>query len=225
MLSVAIATCRPESVALLIRTHAPLDGLRDEGLPLRLALRAKEPELALLLLKAGASPDPQGGPSGPRRTAITVNALDAIRMLLDSGMDPNVMEATGNRPLHTAVDMEHFPAAELLLDRGADPWAIDSSGANLASSATMPMATSSAAEESAQLLLAARARSLGRPMPVPSPRAIARSGYKQTGRPRRREPRAPRPFQRRSFPSCLRTPQSSHCARRPELKRLAGDRL
>lgn len=172
VLSVALATCRPEAVDLALRSGAPLNGLDDAGLPLRLALRAKDPGLAHQLLQAGASPNPRGNPSGPLRTAITLNALGAVRMLLDFGADPNVMEATGNRPLHTALDMEHFRIVELLLDRGADAWAIDSGGANLASSATMPMVTASRMEAEAQLRLAARLKGLGWPEPAPSPRQI-----------------------------------------------------
>jgi hypothetical protein len=52
MLSVAIATCRPQALALMVRNSAPLDGAEGQGLPLRLALRAKDPTLAHLLLAA-----------------------------------------------------------------------------------------------------------------------------------------------------------------------------
>jgi len=172
MLSVAVATCRPEAVALIVRSGAPLNGLDDRGLPLRLALRAEDTGLAHQLLQAGASPNPRGHPSGPLRTAITLNALGAVRMLLDFKADPNAMEATGNRPLHMALDMEHFRIAELLLDRGADAWAIDSGGANLASSVAMPMLTTSEMEARAQRRLAARLKRLGWPEPTPSPRQI-----------------------------------------------------
>ncbi len=172
MLSVAVATRRPEAVALIVRSGAPLNGLDDRGLPLRLALRAGDPGLAHQLLQAGASPNPRANPGGPLRTAITLNSLGAVRMLLDFGGDPNVMEATGNRPLHTALDMEHFRIAELLLDRGADAWAIDSGGANLGSSAVMPMVTRSELESEAQRRLAARLKRLGWPEPAPSPHQI-----------------------------------------------------
>jgi uncharacterized protein len=172
MLSVALATCRIDAVDLVIRGGAPLDGVEDKGLPLRLALRAKDPEFAHHLLKAGASPNPAGNPSGPLRTAITLNSLGAVRMLLDFRVDPDIMEATGNRPLHTALDMEHFRVAELLLDRGADPWAIDSGGANLGTAATTKMLTDSAEEAEAQRRLAARLEKLGWPEPPPSSREV-----------------------------------------------------
>lgn len=172
MLSVALATCRADAVDLVIRGGAPLDGVEDQGLPLRLALRAKDPDFAHRLLSAGASPNPKGSPSAPLRTAIALNSLGAVRMLLDFRADPNVMEATGNRPLHTALDMEHFRIAELLLDRGADAWAIDSGGANLGTAATTKMLTESAEEEAAQRRLAGRLAKLGWPEPVPSFRDV-----------------------------------------------------
>nr|WP_243853057.1 ankyrin repeat domain-containing protein [Sphingomonas naasensis] len=172
MLSVALATCRAEAVDLVIHGGATLDGVDDKGLPLRLALRAGDPGFAHRLLSAGASPNPRGNPIGPLRTAIALNSLGAVRMLLDFRADPNVMEATGNRPLHTALDMEHFRIAELLLDRGADPWAIDSGGANLGTAATTPMLTDSAEEAQAQHRLAARLAKLGWPDPAPSSRDV-----------------------------------------------------
>lgn len=172
MLSVALASCRVEAVDLVVKGGAPLDGVEDKGLPLRLALRAADPKFAHLLLEAGASPNPKGNPSGPFRTAVTLNSLGAVRMLLDFRGDPDVMEATGNRPLHTALDMEHFRVAELLLDRGADPWAIDSGGANLGTAATTEMLTDSAEEAQAQQRLAARLKKLGWPEPVPSFREV-----------------------------------------------------
>jgi len=172
MLSVALATCKLDAVDLVVRGGAPLNGVEDKGLPLRLALRAKDPAFAHRLLDAGASPNPPGNPEGPLRTAITLNSLGAVRMLLDFRADPEVMEATGNRPLHIALDMEHFRIAELLLDRGADPWAIDSGGANLGTAATTKMLTDSAEEAEAQRRLAARLQKLGWPEPVPSFREV-----------------------------------------------------
>ena len=93
-------------------------------------------------------------------------------MLLDFGADPNVMEATGNRPLHTALDMEHFRIAELLLDRGADAWAIDSGGANLGTAATTKMLTDSTEQAEAQRRLAERLKRLDWPEPAPSAREV-----------------------------------------------------
>lgn len=172
MLSIAVATCNPDAVDLVAHGGAPLDGVDDQGLPLRLALRATDPGLAHRLLAAGASPNPHGNPSGPLRTAIALNSLGGVRLLLDFRANPNVAEGTGNRPLHTALDMEHFRIAELLLDRGADPWAIDNGGANLGTAVSTPMLTDVLDEAEAQKRLAARAVRLGWPSPAPTPREV-----------------------------------------------------
>jgi len=167
MLTVAIASCDPALVSLLLDHGAPPDGAQP-GLPLDLALRADDPELAFRLLKAGAHPNPKGHPTGPLRTAIELNSLGGVRMLLDFHADPNVQESNGRRPLHIALDTEHFRIAELLLDRGADPWAVDHGGANLGSSVVAPMATNAPPEDAARQRLRARLARIGWPEPVPS---------------------------------------------------------
>lgn len=166
MLSVAVASCDAAAIDLVAGKGAQLDG-RDPGVPLMLALRATKPDLAFRLLKAGASPTPKGDAIGPFSTAIELNSLGAVRLLLDFHADPNVMEATGNRPLQTALDMEHFRIAELLLDRGADPWAIDGGGGNLGSSLATPMLTRSSEEAAARERLRARLTKLRWPSPAP----------------------------------------------------------
>lgn len=171
MLSLAVASCQRDIVAAVIAAGASVDG-DGKGLPLVLALRARDPWFAERLLKAGARANPPGAPSVPMRTAIGLNAPGAVAMLLDAGADPNRAERTGTRPLHTALDMERFRIAELLLDRGADPWAIDAGGANLATSVATPMLTKDSDEAAAQHRLATRVRSLGWPEPAPDPRTI-----------------------------------------------------
>ncbi len=171
MLTLAVRSCDREAVDLLIEARAPLDGLGG-GLPLTLALRARDPWFAERLLRAGARPNPAAAPTQPMRTAIGLNSLAGVAMLLDAGADPNLAERTGARALHTALDMERFRIAELLIDRGADPWAIDAGGANLATSAATPMMTDDVAEAAAQRRLTGRVAALGWPQPAPDPRAI-----------------------------------------------------
>ncbi len=166
MLTVAIASCDTTLVALLLDHGAPPDGVRP-GLPLDLALRADDPELAFRLLKGGAHPNPSGHPTGPLRTAIELNSLGGVRMLLDFHADPNAMESNARRPLHIALDTEHFRIAELLLDRGADPWAVDHGGANLGSALVAPMVTRAPEEDAARRRLLARLPQIGWPQPVP----------------------------------------------------------
>lgn len=171
VLSLAVASCKREMVDAAIAAGAPRDG-EGKGLPLILALRARDPWFAGRLLDAGARANPPGAPSVPMRTAIGLNAPGAVAMLLNAGADPNLAERTGTRPLHTALDMERFRIAELLLDRGADPWAIDAGGANLATSVATPMLTKDADEAAAQRRLAERLPRLGWPDPAPDPRTI-----------------------------------------------------
>jgi ankyrin repeat protein len=112
-------------------------------------------------------------------TAIALNSLGGVRMLLDFKADPNLMEGTGNRPLQSALDMEHFRVAELLLDHGSDPWAIDGGGGNFGSSLDAAMLTRSGEEEAARNRLRVRRTRLGWPAPAPSPtevRALALAG-------------------------------------------------
>jgi len=167
MLTVAIASCDPALVSLLLDHGAAPDGVQP-GLPLDLALRADDPELAFRLLKGGAHPNPKGHPTGPLRTAIELNSPGGVRMLLDFHADPNVQESNGRRSLHIALDTEHFRIAELLLDRGADPWAVDHGGANLGSSVVAPMVTSAPPEDAARQRLRARLVRIGWPQPVPT---------------------------------------------------------
>ncbi|MEG3175302.1 ankyrin repeat domain-containing protein [Sphingomonas sp. RB3P16] len=171
MLVVALSTCDHQAVDLLLAKGAAPDGVTP-GIPLVYALRAEAPWFAERLLRAGAAATPARDATGPINTAIALNSLDGVRMLLDFHADPNVAERTGNRPLHTALDMERFRIAELLLDRGGDPWAIDVGGANLATSTHTPMLTADAAEAAAQRRLASRVTKLGWPDPAPSPREI-----------------------------------------------------
>jgi hypothetical protein len=143
-----------------------------DGVPLSLALMARQPDYAHALLAEGADPTPDGNPLGPFRTAIAGGSMGGVRMLLDSRGDPNVADRLGHRPLLIALDIERFAIAELLLDRGANPWAIDSSGGNLGTAAYTPMVTDDAAEAEAQRRLRTRLSRLGWPAPPPSPAQI-----------------------------------------------------
>lgn len=171
MLAVAVASCDPRAVTLLLRHGAPPDG-DGTGVPLGLALMARTPDLAHALLAGGASATPAGSPLGPFRTAITAGSQGGVRLLLDMHGDPDIADRLGHRPLLIALDTERFRIAELLLDRGADPWAIDSGGGNLGTAAYTPMVTADAEEAAAQRRLRTRLSRLGWPAPPPSPERV-----------------------------------------------------
>lgn len=173
MLTVALATCEPRAVELLIRHGAPLD-TTGRGDVLNLALMANDPAFAHALLAAGADPTPPESPLGPFSTATALGSTGGVRMLLDFGLDPNSRDRIGDGPLQTALDMERFGIAELLLDRGADPWAVDVGGGNLGASVTKPMVTPHRDDAAARTRLAARLPRLGWPSPPPKPAEVRR---------------------------------------------------
>lgn len=164
----AVAAGDPDLLERVLARGAPADGTGD-GAPLILALHAAAPDLAVVLLRADASPAPDAARLEPMRAAIALGSLAGVRLLLDHGADPNVVGPLERRPLHVALDMEQFAVAELLLDRGADPWALDASGANLGTAASTPMVSGSLDNAVAQARLRARLRGLGWPEPAPSP--------------------------------------------------------
>lgn len=171
MLTVALASCEPAAVDLLLQAGASADGVVP-GVPLTIALRAQDPWFATRLLDAGASPNPRDNPLGPMMTAIGLGSAGGVRLLLDHRADLGATERTGNNALLTALDMDQFTIAELLVARGADVWAIDSSGGNFGTSVTRPIVSTDPVQASAQQRLAARLPSIGWPSPPPDPRAV-----------------------------------------------------
>jgi uncharacterized protein len=173
MLTVALATCEPRAVELLLARGAPTDPTGDGG-TLQLAMMANDPAMPLALLRAGADPTPAGAPLAVFRTATALGSRGGIRLLLDHKADPNVRDRVGGSPLQTALDMERFAIAELLIDRGADPWAIDVTGGNLATAVTGRVVTSNAEDDAARRRLAAALPRMGWPAPPPAPAEVRR---------------------------------------------------
>ena len=54
-------------------------------------------------------------------SATDNNNLEAVRLLLDKGADPNIANKKGYRPLDIAIKAENLQIAELLLEKGARP--------------------------------------------------------------------------------------------------------
>lgn len=60
--------------------------------------------------------------------ALVREVPDVIKLLLDSGANPNLATGTGRLPLNIAMRSGQGDAVQLLLEAGADPEAADSDG-------------------------------------------------------------------------------------------------
>jgi ankyrin repeat protein len=77
-------------------------------------------EVLSLLLKFGAESGDDDNDATPLLMAVFRNQLDAVKLLLDHGANPNVRGAEGDSPLRVCADRGDLHMAELLLRAGAD---------------------------------------------------------------------------------------------------------
>ncbi len=134
-----------ETVRLLLKAGADVNHIDSGGIsPLRKAMSVNNKEIAELLLKAGANVHQRTAPEYQRDTILietvsyysVYNDLDAIRLLLDYGANPNDRNEgaydeyfewkgsgqwTGYSVLGYAAKQGWVEVAKLLLERGADP--------------------------------------------------------------------------------------------------------
>merc|ERR1712037_1021524 len=57
----------------------------------------------------------------PLHGAASQGHKEMVKLLIESGADPNVADIDGGRPLHWAVRNGHVEVAQLLIERGANP--------------------------------------------------------------------------------------------------------
>jgi uncharacterized protein len=106
----------------LVNAVAP-DGFSALGL----AAFFKRREVVRYLLQAGAHPHLASREGGftPLHSAVATDAGDVdveiVRLLLDSGADPNARAQSGSTPLHTAAFTGDRRSLDLLLNKNADP--------------------------------------------------------------------------------------------------------
>jgi|SRR5579871_6763249 len=116
------------------RTNFTMQWLYEDGAtPFLRAAQSGDIVLMKLLLAHGADPKI---PTTNNDTALSVAAgigwvegvtyewseaqnLEAVKMLLDLGLDPNVRDGDGREPLHGAAHKGRNPVVQLLVDRGA----------------------------------------------------------------------------------------------------------
>lgn len=178
LLTLAVATCSSDAVAMLIARGMPPDGVQP-GQALTLALLADTPVLAERLLRGGASPDPQTLPGGrdAMAEAIAFGHAGAVMMLLRHGADPRWHDAFGSDRLRQAVDAEQLAIAELLAEVGASLWSVTDDGSMAAHVITRPAVVfSSPVVAAARARLVERAKASGLPWPPP-PRTTVRAMF------------------------------------------------
>jgi hypothetical protein len=128
LLSFAVARCDIDMLAMLLENGMPPDGVQ-RGEALILALLSDAPDMADLLLRAGASPDPQK--QGGKNIVYEISAFGAdgaIQTLIRHRLDTQWVDQFGNDHLDTALSMEQYPIAEHLLRAGAKLWRINAAG-------------------------------------------------------------------------------------------------
>lgn len=68
-----------------------------------------------------------GTPFGTIHQAAARGRIETIKVLLESGADPNEVDQCGIGPLHFAAEKGHWDIARLLLEKGATPGLVDGS--------------------------------------------------------------------------------------------------
>ncbi|MGK6318113.1 ankyrin repeat domain-containing protein [Sphingomonas sp. DT-204] len=129
LLTLAVSRCDTDGIARLLEAGIPPDGVRP-GNALTLALLADTPEMAEMLLQAGASPDPQRLPDGEdaMRQAIAFSHIGGVMTLLRHGADPRWHDQFGIDRVRMAMDAEQADIAELLVEKGGTLWSVAGDG-------------------------------------------------------------------------------------------------
>lgn len=60
--------------------------------------------------------------------AVTTGDLEAVKQMLESGLDPSLKDSEGMTPLHFATDRGHLEIVKILLQGGASIDSINSDG-------------------------------------------------------------------------------------------------
>src|SRR5207253_10649359 len=113
-----------DSVSALLRRGWSPDSGDEDSTPLYVAAVQGEPELARILLDAGADPNLRSGRRSegtPLCAAACHGQTEIAAALLAHGADPNLFEDEWFTPLRWAASNGHEQVVRVLLDAGADP--------------------------------------------------------------------------------------------------------
>lgn len=173
LLTFAVANCDANMVRTLLDFGMPPDGVQ-KGEALTLALLSDTPDIAELLLRAGASPDPQKqGGKNIMHELIAFGAAGGVQTLIRHRADMHYVDSFGNDHLDTALSMEQYSIAEILVKAGAPLWRINGAGALSAWTLNKPpVLEPSKAELDARQRLMAIAQNTALPWPPPDPAMV-----------------------------------------------------
>lgn len=116
----AITKNRADVVALLLEAGANVDVPHMARAPLEWARDGKNPDIIDALAASTTGTSELSGFDALLQ-AIEDRDHAALRMLLESGQDPNEVDEHGNAPIHHAMRVRDDEALRLLLGAGADP--------------------------------------------------------------------------------------------------------
>jgi hypothetical protein len=175
LLTLAVSRCDTDAVTMLLQAGMPADGVK-RGNALSLAVLADTPEMAELLLRAGASPDPQkAGGEDAMRSAIAFSHIGAVMTLLRHGADPRWQDKFGIDRVRLALDAEQADIAELLVEKGGTLWSVATDGSMAVHELLgEPVVFASAEMKAARARLIDRAKANGLPWPPPDRATVKR---------------------------------------------------
>ena len=123
-----------DKIVAMLKRRSELEGMSDDPNPANLAywISQHKNERVKIFIATGVDLNALGKSSGdrPLQVAVKYGNLEALRLLLDAGADPNGRDWMGDTPLKElagrkayddSLDATNLTAAKILLAKGADP--------------------------------------------------------------------------------------------------------